>query len=162
MPSEEVPAGTTDPALAAAAAAAPPAWDLEAEASVAVVAAAVGGEGRGLNCGTSKELRMKSRFGNENHYRLLWIVCAVTSVCLWAALSLPAQQTAVTKAPAAIPPASPTRSFDTPQQAADVLIDAADKFDVVALGQIFGPGGEDIVFSGEYRARPAARRQFRC
>jgi hypothetical protein len=93
---------------------------------------------------------MKSTFGNENHYRLFWIVCAVTSVCLWAALSLPAQQTAVTKAPAAIPPASPTRSFDTPQQAADVLVEAADKFDVVALGQIFGPGGEDIIFSGEY------------
>ena len=42
------------------------------------------------------------------------------------------------------------RRFDTPQQAADVLIDAAEKFDVVELAQIFGPGGEDIVFSGEY------------
>jgi hypothetical protein len=31
-----------------------------------------------------------------------------------------------------------------------VLIDAADKFDVVALGQIFGPDGDDIVFSGEF------------
>jgi hypothetical protein len=31
-----------------------------------------------------------------------------------------------------------------------VLIDAADKFDVVALSHIFGPGGEDIVFSGEF------------
>jgi hypothetical protein len=31
-----------------------------------------------------------------------------------------------------------------------VLIDAAEKFDVVVLAQIFGPGGEDIVFSGEY------------
>jgi len=93
---------------------------------------------------------MKSTCGNENHYRLLWIIVAVTSVCLWVALPLPAQPTAVTKAPAAITPASPTRSFDTPQQAADVLVEAADKFDVVALGQIFGPGGEDIIFSGEY------------
>lgn len=31
-----------------------------------------------------------------------------------------------------------------------MLIDAADKFDVVALGQIFGPDGDDIVFSGEF------------
>jgi hypothetical protein len=93
---------------------------------------------------------MKSRCGNENHFRPLWIIGAVTSVCLWVALPLLAQQTAVTKAPAAITPASPTRSFDTPQQAADVLVEAADRFDVVALGQIFGPGGEDIVFSGEY------------
>ena len=46
--------------------------------------------------------------------------------------------------------AAGARTFDTPQQAANVLIDAAEKFDVVALGQIFGPGGEDIVFSGEF------------
>ena len=140
--------GIADPALAEAAAVAAPVWDLEAEASVAVVVVAVGGAGRRPVL-RNKELRMNSTCGNENHFRSLWIVGAVTSVCLWA-LPLPAQQTAVTKAPAATTPASRTRSFDTPQQAADVLIDAADKFDVVALGQIFGPGGEDIIFSGEY------------
>jgi hypothetical protein len=42
------------------------------------------------------------------------------------------------------------KSFDTPQQAADALIDAADKFDQAALSQIFGADGNDIVFSGEY------------
>ena len=42
------------------------------------------------------------------------------------------------------------RSFDTPQQAADALVDAAEKFDVVALVQIFGPDGEDIVLTGEF------------
>jgi hypothetical protein len=47
-------------------------------------------------------------------------------------------------------PAASARRFDTPQQAADVLIAAAEKFDVTELGQIFGPGGEDIVFSGEF------------
>ena len=93
---------------------------------------------------------MKPTCGNENQLRPLWIVGAVTSVCLWAALPLPAQQTAVTKVPAAITRAARARNFDAPQQAADVLIEAADKFDVVALGQIFGPGGEDIIFSGEY------------
>jgi len=40
--------------------------------------------------------------------------------------------------------------FDTPQQAADVLLDAAKTFDVVTLAQIFGPGGEAVVFSGEF------------
>jgi hypothetical protein len=39
--------------------------------------------------------------------------------------------------------------FDTPQQAADALVDAAGKFDEAALMQIFGPGGKDIIFSGE-------------
>ena len=46
--------------------------------------------------------------------------------------------------------AASAKTFDTPQQAAEVLVDAADKFDVLALAQIFGPGGDDIVFSGEF------------
>ena len=41
-------------------------------------------------------------------------------------------------------------AFDTPQQAADALVDAAEKFDVAALTQILGPDGKDIVFSGEF------------
>jgi hypothetical protein len=41
-------------------------------------------------------------------------------------------------------------TFGTPQQAADVLVNAAEKFDVGILAQIFGPNGEDIVFSGEF------------
>jgi len=40
--------------------------------------------------------------------------------------------------------------FDTPQQAADALVDAAGNFDVAALTSIFGPDGNDIVFSGEF------------
>ncbi|HEY6340377.1 MAG TPA: DUF2950 domain-containing protein [Bryobacteraceae bacterium] len=39
--------------------------------------------------------------------------------------------------------------FDTPQQAAHALVNAAQKFDVDELVQIFGPDGEDIVLSGE-------------
>jgi hypothetical protein len=42
------------------------------------------------------------------------------------------------------------KTFATPQQAADALVAAADKFDVTALTEIFGPDGEDIVFSGEF------------
>jgi hypothetical protein len=74
---------------------------------------------------------------------------------VWAGLFTPvgsaAQATAAGQTPSSTT-ATPegARRFDTPQQAADVLVDAADKFDVVALGQIFGPGGEDIVFSGEF------------
>ena len=39
--------------------------------------------------------------------------------------------------------------FDTPEKAADTLIEAADNFDVAALTLIFGPNGNDIVMSGE-------------
>ena len=42
------------------------------------------------------------------------------------------------------------KGFDTPQKAADGLFDAAEKFDVAALAEIFGPEGDDIVFSEEY------------
>ena len=94
---------------------------------------------------------MKSASANGNLSRLLWIVGAVAWACLCASLLSVAQQSTAKKAPAAAAAsAAGARSFDTPQEAANVLIDAAEKFDVVTLGQIFGPGGEDIVFSGEF------------
>jgi Protein of unknown function (DUF2950) len=94
---------------------------------------------------------MKSRSAKENLSRLLWIVGAVASVCLSASVLSVAQQSAEKKAPAAATASTAgARSFDTPQQAADALIDAADKFDETAFRQIFGPDGEDIVFSGEF------------
>jgi len=45
---------------------------------------------------------------------------------------------------------SEIKTFDTPQQAAAQLIEAAEKFDVTALMRIFGPDVEDVIFSGEY------------
>jgi hypothetical protein len=93
---------------------------------------------------------VKSKSANGSLSRLLWIVAAVAWACLCASVLSVAQQSAAKQTPAAAAPAAGARSFDTPQQAANVLIDAADKFDVVSLGQIFGPGGEDIVFSGEF------------
>jgi len=59
-----------------------------------------------------------------------------------------AQQPAATPAGTAI--AAGAKTFATPQQAADALVGAAEQFDENALKEIFGPGGEDIVFSGEY------------
>ncbi len=91
---------------------------------------------------------MKSTSANGNLSRPLWIVGAVAWACLCASVPF-AAQSAMKKAPAAAAPVAGAKSFDTPQQAADVLIDAAEKFDQAALIQIFGPDGEDIVFSGE-------------
>jgi hypothetical protein len=42
------------------------------------------------------------------------------------------------------------RAFDTPQQAAAVLIEAADKFDVPKMTEIFGPEIENVIFTGEF------------
>src|SRR6267142_625078 len=52
--------------------------------------------------------------------------------------------------PAAVAAGVNAKMFNTPQQAADELVDAAEKFDVHALEEIFGPDDDDIVLSGEY------------
>jgi len=94
---------------------------------------------------------MKSAFANGKLSGLLRSVGAIALACLCASVVSDAPRSAAQKNPtAASAPAASARRFNTPQQAADVLIAAAEEFDVVALGQIFGPGGEDIVFSGEF------------
>jgi len=59
-----------------------------------------------------------------------------------------AQQSAAKAAGAA--PSLSAKMFDSAQQAADELVAAAEKFDVRALEEIFGPDGDDIVLSGEF------------
>jgi Protein of unknown function (DUF2950) len=49
----------------------------------------------------------------------------------------------------AAPPDPGPRAFDTPQQAADALVKAAETADVPALMAIMGPDGNDIVSSGD-------------
>ena len=59
-----------------------------------------------------------------------------------------ARQSAATAAPPSAGVSA--KMFNTPQMAADELVAAAEKFDVRALEEIFGPEGDDIVLSGEY------------
>jgi hypothetical protein len=89
---------------------------------------------------------MKSTFSKSISLRLLWI--AGTLAFLSVPAHLTAQQPAAKTAPA--PAAVGAKTFDTPQQAADALVAAAEQFDERALNEILGPNGEDIVFSGEY------------
>lgn len=83
---------------------------------------------------------------SANIFRSGWAVSAVAAVCLSAPLLLAAQQATATKISAA---SEGAKAFASPQQAADALVDAAGKFDEVALIQIFGSDGDDIIFSGE-------------
>ena len=88
---------------------------------------------------------------NRSRFRNALIAGVVVCASLCVSALVLAQQSPAAKPPAsAVPPASAGKSFASPQQAADSLIDAADKFDVAALIGIFGPGGEDVVFSGEF------------
>jgi len=59
--------------------------------------------------------------------------------CLLVASAATAQTTVERKA----------RSFATAQEAANALIDAADKFDELALAEILGPDSYDIIHTGE-------------
>jgi len=61
-----------------------------------------------------------------------------------------AQETTAKPNPAATASsAAGPRGFDTPEQAASALVDAAEKFDEPELERIFGPDGYDIVLTGE-------------
>ena len=48
----------------------------------------------------------------------------------------------------AAPPSGP-RTFDTPREAADALVQAAQAGDVAAILAIYGPAGKDIIVSGD-------------
>ena len=43
----------------------------------------------------------------------------------------------------------PVRTFDSPKQAGDALVDAAAKYDLNALERMFGPQFKTVVLSGE-------------
>ena len=147
MLSEAVPGAprvTTDRARAPAAAAVPRVWDLE---EAVVVVAGVGvGKRPGSPKASHRSMDMKSTFAKASPLRLLWIAGTLAFISVPGHLS--AQQPPANAAPASVAVAAKT--FETPQQAADALIGAAERFDEGALEQIFGSGGEDIVFSGEY------------
>jgi len=97
---------------------------------------------------------MKTTSANKNLLGLAWALSAIAMAGLSVPALLTAQQSAEKTAPAtAAAPAAATvtgaKTFDSPQQAADALINAADQWDEPTLIQIFGPDGDDIVLTGE-------------
>jgi hypothetical protein len=92
---------------------------------------------------------MRYRFANPKcpgHVSILVAAACASASALLAAP--PSAARAVQRTTAAIQQG--VKGFDTPQKAADALVDAAEKFDVAALAEIFGPEGNDIVFTGEF------------
>ena len=91
---------------------------------------------------------MKSISAKGSLSKFPWIAATLT----WALLLIPVhfaaqQPTAKTPATSA---AVGARAFTTAEQAADALVDGAEKFDERVLKEIFGPSGDDIFLSGEY------------
>jgi len=115
-----------------------------AEAVVAVDADRV----RILLKGNQGSTDMKPVSIKRNFLRALSIVSALAWLFLPAPAPLAAQQSAAKTTSPSV--GGGAKTFDTPQQGADALVDAAEKFDVDALEEIFGPDGDDVVFSGDY------------
>jgi Protein of unknown function (DUF2950) len=91
---------------------------------------------------------MKPISTDRTIFGFLWIASTLAWASLTATAPITAQQSATKTAPASVGVSAKT--FDTPQQGADALIDAAAKFDVGVLEEIFGPDGDDVVLTGEY------------
>jgi Protein of unknown function (DUF2950) len=115
---------TADPVRPAVAAVGPAVWDHAA-------AAAVGG-GRKMNW----RIYMTPR----NFLGCVYLLFA----CFLLAGNISAQQASTTPTPVI-----QGRAFATPEEAANALIEAADKFDTAALEQIFGPEAKDLVITAE-------------
>lgn len=75
-------------------------------------------------------------------YNSLFALLAITLSC---ALEFSIRAHAATDQPST----SPQKTFNTPQEAADTLIQAAETFDVSALLEIFGPDGKDFIASAD-------------
>jgi hypothetical protein len=120
--------------------------DSVAVAEVSVVAAGEGEDERRKFAETNlRDTPMKSLRGMRVLVSLIvTIACSLVLTCTL----LLAQKTVPKGTPA--PVGATAKAFDTPDQAADALINAAAKFDVDALEEILGPDGDDIVLSGEY------------
>ena len=78
----------------------------------------------------------------------LSMLCAAVCGSLCVTTRATAQESAAKTRPTGT--AAEKKLFNTPQDAADALVDAAETFNVPALTEIFGPDGRDIVFSGEF------------
>lgn len=90
-----------------------------------------------------RNTNLKSASENSTFATLLSTVGLFAMVCLLA--QGVTAQTAAKRAAAA----AKARTFATPQQAADALIDAAENFDTAGLEGILGPDGHDIIYTGE-------------
>lgn len=92
---------------------------------------------------------------------IAWMMSCVPGIMLTTTViaAAPAIQTTTASA---IPPASTraAQAFDSPERAADAMIDAAEKFDVTALLKLVGVGGEDVVLTGEFAQDRERAQEF--
>jgi len=97
---------------------------------------------------------MRPTFIARHFFGGSWVALgAVAFMCVSATVLRGATPPATGALPGA--PAAAIKSFATPEQAADALVGAAERFDLGALKELFGPSIDDIILTGE----PAQGRQ---
>jgi hypothetical protein len=84
---------------------------------------------------------------SSNPLQLSVAIATITVTCLLMLVCLPPSRAASQTEPKTS--AASAKTFATAEQAADALIDAAEKYDEAALDQIFGPDGSDLIHTGE-------------
>src|SRR4051812_798923 len=98
---------------------------------------------------TQRSINMQPGSSNMYSPARLCMLGAALCACFSGAALL-AQDAAPKPAATSTAPLPPgVRLFETPQKAADALIEAAETFDLAAMTHIFGPDGNDIVMCGE-------------
>jgi hypothetical protein len=94
----------------------------------------------------NKEKHMNCTRMNTLRAKILFTAFGIAACCIpaitWRAVSQTKEATAVAKQPQ-------QKTFDTAQQAAEVMIVAVKNDDVAALLEIFGPNGKDFVSTGD-------------
>jgi hypothetical protein len=117
-----------------------------AVAAVAVAeeeAAAAGGDAEDKRT-VDEEKQMKSKTNIMTSSKISLVASAILISCLLS-LTVQAAPPAKTDAPGTSQPKQ--KAFDTPKQAIDSLVQAAETFDVAALKEILGPDSTDLVTS---------------
>lgn len=93
---------------------------------------------------------MRAIHPKKNIRQLALLVGTIAWACPPVPQFLAAQQSTAKEASTAAPAQGTTaETFNTPEQAAKALVDAAEQFDTAALTKIFGSDGKDVVFTGE-------------
>ena len=123
---------------------------VEVSEAEGLVAAEAGGEDKEARVGSRvyRSLVMSAMFRNRSLTNFLSVSWILKCVSLAALGAFARQEPAKDAAPAS--PVVSAHTFATPEKAAAALVEAAEKFDVRELEEIFGPEGDDIVLSGEY------------
>ena len=150
-------------ATAAAAAQDPPEVTAAAAAAAVGVAAGVGAEvavdDSSQSCHRNVVMKSTHTGGTLSRVSFTIFLCLFTAAVATGqhvAPRTPPRSTSVVRSA----PAPNVKTFATPQQAANALIEAADRFDVRTFEELFGVDDTDVVLSGEYAQDRDRARKF--